>query len=174
VVIVDRVGALVFKLRQRAQVELVRLRERVGITFVMVTHDQEEAMAMATRIALMRDGKVVQAGTPHELYEKPASRYVAEFFGEANVFEAIGRTVMVRPEHLRLSRNEPAQGSTLEGRIESLVFFGSFYTACVTLDGGKAVSVRLSPGELAAAGSPGQGDEVYVFWATQHARAIAP
>ena len=99
---------------------------------------------------------------------------LTEFFGEANVFEAIGRTVMVRPEHLRLSRNEPAQGNTLEGRIESLVFFGSFYTARVTLDGGKAVSVRLSPGELAAAGSPGQGDEVYVFWATQHARVIAP
>ena len=170
----EPLAALDKKLRERAQAELVALRERVGITFIVVTHDQEEAMAMATRIALMRDGKVIQAGTPHELYEKPASRYVAEFFGEANVFEALGKTVMVRPEHLRLSRNEPAQGNTLEGKIESLVFFGSFYTAHVALDGGKPVTVRLSPGEFAAAGSPGQGDEVYVFWAPQHARAIAP
>jgi ABC-type Fe3+/spermidine/putrescine transport system ATPase subunit len=139
----------------------------------MVTHDQEEAMAMATRIALMRDGKVVQAGTPHELYEKPASRYVAEFFGEANVFEALGKTVMVRPEHLRLSRDEP-QGHSLQGRIESLVFLGSFYVARIALDGGKPVSARLSPGELVAAGSPEQGDEVYVFWASNHARAIEP
>ena len=170
----EPLAALDKKLRERAQAELVALRERVGITFVMVTHDQEEAMAMATRIALMRDGKVVQAGTPHDLYEKPGSRYVAEFFGEANVFEALGKTVMVRPEHLRLSRNEPAQGNALEGKIESLVFFGSFYTARVVLDGGKPVAVRLSPGELAAAGSPEQGDEVYVYWARQHAQALTP
>jgi ABC-type Fe3+/spermidine/putrescine transport system ATPase subunit len=170
----EPLAALDKKLRERAQAELVAIRERVGITFVMVTHDQEEAMAMATRIALMRDGKVVQAGTPYELYEKPASRYVAEFFGEANVFEALGKTVMVRPEHLRLSRKEPVQGNALEGKIESLVFFGSFYTARVILDGGKPVSVRLSPRELAEAGAPEQGDEIYVYWATEHARAITP
>jgi ABC-type Fe3+/spermidine/putrescine transport system ATPase subunit len=168
----EPLAALDKKLRERAQAELVALRERVGITFVMVTHDQEEAMAMATRIALMRDGKVIQTGTPHELYEKPGSRYVAEFFGEANVFEALGKTVMVRPEHLRLSRTEPAQGNALEGKIEGLIFLGSFYNARIVLDGGKPVSVRLSPGELAAAGAPEQGDEVFVYWASAHARAI--
>jgi ABC-type Fe3+/spermidine/putrescine transport system ATPase subunit len=169
----EPLAALDKKLRERAQAELVALRERIGITFVMVTHDQEEAMAMATRIALMQDGKVVQAGTPHELYEKPASRYVAEFFGEANIFEALGKTVMVRPEHLRLSPDEPSQGNSLQGRIESLVFLGSFYIARIALDGGKLVSARLSPGERAAAGSPQQGDEVYVFWTTSQARAIS-
>jgi ABC-type Fe3+/spermidine/putrescine transport system ATPase subunit len=168
----EPLAALDKKLRERAQAELVALRERVGITFVMVTHDQEEAMAMATRIALMQDGKVVQVGTPHELYENPASRYVAEFFGHANVFEALGRTVMVRPEHLRLSREEPVQATSLQGRIENLVFFGSFYVVRVTLDGGKPVTARLSPGELAVAGSPGQGDEVYVHWALAKARAV--
>jgi putrescine transport system ATP-binding protein len=170
----EPLAALDKKLRERAQAELVALRERVGITFVMVTHDQEEAMAMATRIALMRDGKVVQVGTPQELYDNPASRYVAEFFGEANVFEALGRTVMVRPEHLRLSRDEPAQATSLQGRIESLVFFGSFYVARVALDNGKPVTARLSPGELAAAGSPQQGDAVYLYWAPARARAVVP
>jgi ABC-type Fe3+/spermidine/putrescine transport system ATPase subunit len=170
----EPLAALDKKLRERAQAELVSLRERVGITFVMVTHDQEEAMAMASRIALMRDGKVVQVGTPHDLYEKPVSRYVADFFGEANVFEALGRTVMVRPEHLRLSRQPPGQGNALQGRVEGLVFLGSFYTARIVLDGGKAVSARLSPGELAAAGTPGPGDTVHVYWATEHAQAIAP
>jgi ABC-type Fe3+/spermidine/putrescine transport system ATPase subunit len=170
----EPLAALDKKLRERAQAELVAIRERVGITFVMVTHDQEEAMAMATRIALMRDGKVVQAGTPHELYERPASRYVAEFFGEANVFEALGKTVMVRPEHLRLSRDEPVQAASLGGRVESLTFLGSFYTARVALDGGKPVTVRLSPGEFAAAGQPMQGDEVHVYWAPAQARELVP
>jgi ABC-type Fe3+/spermidine/putrescine transport system ATPase subunit len=169
----EPLAALDKKLRERAQAELVALRERIGITFVMVTHDQEEAMAMATRIALMRDGRVVQVGTPHELYERPASRYVAEFFGEANVFEALGKTVMVRPEHLRLSRQAPPQAVALQGRVENLAFLGSFYTARVALDGGKPVSVRLSPGELAAAGTPQPGDEVYVFWAAAQAREVA-
>jgi putrescine transport system ATP-binding protein len=169
----EPLAALDKKLRERAQAELVGLRERVGITFVVVTHDQEEAMAMASRIALMHHGKVVQVGTPRELYEQPASRYVAEFFGEANVFEALGRTVMVRPEHLRLARQAPAQGGALQGRVESLMFLGSFYAARVVLDGGKPVTARLSPGELAAAGSPEPGDSVHVSWAPDAARTLA-
>jgi ABC-type Fe3+/spermidine/putrescine transport system ATPase subunit len=170
----EPLAALDKKLRERAQAELVAIRERVGITFVMVTHDQEEAMAMATRIALMRDGKVVQAGTPRELYEKPASRYVAEFFGEANVFEALGKTVMVRPEHLRLAREAPPQAVALQGCVESLTFLGSFYTARVALDGGKPVLVRLSPGEFVAAGQPMQGDAIYVYWTPAQARELVP
>ncbi len=83
----EPLAALDKKLRERAQFELVRLRERVGITFVMVTHDQEEAMGMASRIALMQDGKIVQAGSPRELYDAPVSRYVADFFGTSNLFE---------------------------------------------------------------------------------------
>lgn len=83
----EPLAALDKKLRERAQSELVSLRERVGITFVMVTHDQEEAMSMATRIALMRDGKIVQVGRPSEVYDQPNSRFAADFFGAANLFE---------------------------------------------------------------------------------------
>ena len=83
----EPLAALDKRLRERAQGELVALRKRLGITFVMVTHDQEEAMGIASRVALMRDGAVVQTGSPRELYERPASRYAAEFFGAANLFD---------------------------------------------------------------------------------------
>jgi putrescine transport system ATP-binding protein len=83
----EPLAALDKRLRERAQGELVALRKRLGITFVMVTHDQEEAMGMADRIALMHDGKVTQTGSPRELYESPSSRYAAEFFGAANLFD---------------------------------------------------------------------------------------
>jgi len=89
----EPLAALDKRLRERAQGELVALRNRLGITFVMVTHDQEEAMGMASRIALMRDGAVIQTGSPRELYESPSSRYAAEFFGAANLFD--GRVARV-------------------------------------------------------------------------------
>jgi putrescine transport system ATP-binding protein len=153
----EPLAALDKNLRERAQVELVRLRERLGITFVMVTHDQEEAMAMASRIALMQVGKVAQVGSPHELYEAPASRYVAGFFGEANFFDAPGgSTTMVRPEDVRIARTAPADGGALRGRLENLVFLGSHYSARVALAGGNA-----------------EGDEIFVFWPREAARVLS-
>ena len=90
----EPLAALDRKLREHTRQELVAIQERVGITFVMVTHDQEEAMAVSSRIALMDAGRIVQLGTPDSLYETPANRFVAGFLGEANLFE--GRTVEVR------------------------------------------------------------------------------
>ncbi len=83
----EPLAALDKKLPRAAQLELVALRERVGITFIMVTHDQEEAMSIASHVALMRDGAVYQVGTPRDLYERPRSRYAADFFGAANLFD---------------------------------------------------------------------------------------
>ncbi len=83
----EPLAALDKKLREQAQIELVALRERLGITFIMVTHDQEEAMSIASHVALMRDGTVHQVGTPRDLYEQPRSRYAADFFGAANLFD---------------------------------------------------------------------------------------
>ncbi len=90
----EPLAALDRKLRGRTQLELVELQRRVGITFVMVTHDQDEAMTMATRMAVMDRGRVVQVGTPAEIYEQPGSRFVADFIGLANIFEGeiVGRT----------------------------------------------------------------------------------
>jgi ABC-type Fe3+/spermidine/putrescine transport system ATPase subunit len=170
----EPLAALDKNLRERAQVELVRLRERLGITFVMVTHDQEEAMAMASRIALMQAGKIAQVGSPHELYEAPASRYVAGFFGEANFFEGPGGSAtMVRPEDLRIGKTAPPGSGALRGRLESLVFLGSHYSARVTLDGGKSALLRLSEADLKAAGSPVEGEDVFVFWPREAARIVS-
>jgi putrescine transport system ATP-binding protein len=138
VVLLDEpLSALDKKLREQTQFELVNIQEKVGITFVMVTHDQEEAMTMSTRIAVMEAGRILQVGRPHEIYEYPRSRFVADFIGTANFFEgvvvgsddgvlamgvdglerplqvvgeaAIGSraALMVRPEKILMSREAP-------------------------------------------------------------------
>ena len=84
----EPLGALDRKLREETQFELMRIQRDIGITFVMVTHDQEEAMAMSNRLAVMEAGRILQVGTPHDVYEHPRSRFVAGFIGEANLFEA--------------------------------------------------------------------------------------
>ena len=139
----EPLGALDKKLRQRTQFELVNIIESVGVTVVMVTHDQEEAMTMASRIAVMSHGRVLQVGTPKEIYECPINRFVADFIGNINLFDgklsvdehdrceittglgvmhiahgiggAIGMplTVAVRPEKIYISKSRPAVGANL-------------------------------------------------------------
>ena len=87
----EPLGALDLKLRQRLQIELTQIHRDVGTTFVYVTHDQEEAMSMADRIAVMNDGRIEQLGTPTEIYQRPASRFVADFIGDSNFFDGDGR-----------------------------------------------------------------------------------
>jgi putrescine transport system ATP-binding protein len=101
----EPLGALDRRLREHTQFELVNIQERVGVTFVMVTHDQEEAMTMSTRIAVMDAGRIVQVGTPGGVYEYPATRFVAEFIGAVNVFE--GRVVESLADQVRV-RSEDA------------------------------------------------------------------
>ncbi|HWK87929.1 MAG TPA: ABC transporter ATP-binding protein [Xanthobacteraceae bacterium] len=199
----EPLAALDKKLRERAQFELVGLRARVGITFIMVTHDQEEAMSMASRIALMNHGKIVQTGSPRELYEAPASRFVADFFGAANLFagkivasngseasveSAAGGTlrgvaaahfkadepaaVMVRPEQVRLTREAPQTDNAVRGKITNLVFLGSHHVCQVMLESGKPMLAKLSPAELAAAGSVAPGDTVHLSWPACAARVL--
>jgi putrescine transport system ATP-binding protein len=94
----EPLGALDKKLRERTQFELVNIQERVGITFIMVTHDQEEAMTMSTRIGVMEEGKIRQIGAPHDIYEYPNSRFVAEFIGSINVLDGV--VVEDEPDHV--------------------------------------------------------------------------
>ena len=91
----EPLGALDAKLRRSLKVELKALQERVGITFLYVTHDQEEALTMSDRLAVMRSGKIVQLGSPHEVYEEPADTYVADFLGVSNLMD--GRCHRARP-----------------------------------------------------------------------------
>jgi putrescine transport system ATP-binding protein len=100
----EPLGALDKKLREHTQFELVNLQERLGVTFVVVTHDQEEAMTLATRIGVMNQGRIVQVGTPHEIYEFPNTRFTAEFIGNVNMFE--GRVVEDEPDHVLIDSAE--------------------------------------------------------------------
>jgi len=96
----EPLGALDKKLRERTQFELVNIQESLGLTFIIVTHDQEEAMTVSTRMAIMNEGRVAQLGTPGEMYEYPASRFVADFLGDVNVLEA--RVVEAGHDHVRV------------------------------------------------------------------------
>ncbi len=100
----EPLGALDKKLREQTQFELVNIQERVGITFIMVTHDQEEAMTMSSRLAVMEEGRIRQVGAPHDVYEFPNSRFVADFIGSMNIFEGV--VVEDEPDHVLIDSEE--------------------------------------------------------------------
>ena len=105
----EPLGALDRKLREHTQFELISLQEKLGVTFIVVTHDQEEAMTLASRIGVMNHGEIVQAGTPSEIYEFPTTKFVADFIGSVNMFQ--GKLVEDEPDHVRLQSDE--LGSTV-------------------------------------------------------------
>nr|WP_298718563.1 polyamine ABC transporter ATP-binding protein [uncultured Steroidobacter sp.] len=105
----EPLGALDKKLREHTQFELVNIQEQLGVTFVVVTHDQEEAMTLSTRIGVMNAGEIVQVGTPKDIYEFPSSKFVAEFIGNVNMFE--GRLIEDEPDHVRI--DSPELGGTI-------------------------------------------------------------
>ena len=100
----EPLGALDKKLREHTQFELISLQDKLGVTFIVVTHDQEEAMTLASRIGVMNHGEIVQAGTPSEIYEFPSSRFVADFVGSVNMFE--GKLIEDEPDYVRIGSPE--------------------------------------------------------------------
>jgi putrescine transport system ATP-binding protein len=131
----EPLAALDRKLREGTRFELVRLQEELGLTFVMVTHDQEEAMSMANRLAVMNAGRIVQVGTPHEVYERPATRFVADFIGIANIFERDGRWIVLRPEKIALSADRPATRHAVQAKIADIAYEGDRSLLRVVTDG---------------------------------------
>ncbi len=121
----EPLSALDRKLREQTQFELIRIQKQVGTTFVMVTHDQDEAMTMASRIAVMDHGRIVQVGQPQELYEFPASRFIADFVGSVNLFE--GRVVEDRPDRVEIDSEEAggtlAIGHGISGTLGMTLWF---------------------------------------------------
>src|SRR5438309_2797228 len=136
----EPLGALDVKLRKHMQLELKRIQHEVGTTFVYVTHDQEEALAMSDRIAVMNGGRVEQLGTPREIYEHPASDFVADFVGTVNVLDLDGGRESVRPERIRILR----EGGRLDGVVADVVYLGVYRQFHVDTSAGRVVSVRLS------------------------------
>jgi ABC-type Fe3+/spermidine/putrescine transport system ATPase subunit len=134
----EPLGALDLKLRKRLQLELAQIHREVRTVFVYVTHDQDEALALADRIAVMRSGRVEQVGTPREIYARPRSRFVADFIGESNFFPAslVGRDglLMVRPEAIRITPDERA-GGLIDGTVIQRSFLGNYTRVAVTCRG---------------------------------------
>src|SRR5271165_7073929 len=142
----EPLGALDLKLRQEMQLELKHTQREVGITFIYVTHDQEEALSMSDRIAVLHQGRIEQVGTPTEVYEQPATDFVAGFIGISNLIERDGRHITVRPEKIRLLADgepEPAGAHVETGRIKDVVYVGVLTRYTIALDaGGELVVAR--------------------------------
>lgn len=121
----EPLGALDLKLREQMQLELKELQREVGITFIFVTHDQEEALTMSDRIAVFNQGRIEQLGTPREIYENPTSAFVSEFVGQTNKITIGGQRLNVRPEHITLSRSSSGSDRALSGTVTDLIFIGA-------------------------------------------------
>ncbi|HWU00816.1 MAG TPA: ABC transporter ATP-binding protein [Terriglobales bacterium] len=162
----EPLSALDLKLRKEMQAELKRLQRETGITFVLVTHDQEEALAMSDRIAVMRDGKILQIGSPADIYDNPNCRFVADFIGEANLIpgSVLGRssalTVAVRPERVTLAACGDVSNYRSSGTVAAVTFLGLDTLYEVTLQSEIRLRVRIR--DRQAAFQP--GDAVAVGW----------
>jgi putative spermidine/putrescine transport system ATP-binding protein len=152
----EPLGALDLKLRKQMQVELKALQRQLGITFIYVTHDQDEALSMSDRLAVFNDGKIEQIGTPEEVYEYPASEFVADFVGNANIihkklaFELTGQgnSFSIRPERIKFLKNNSLQQNDLcvaEGKIKDIHYHGASTRFLLQLsDGNEIVLIEQS------------------------------
>jgi putative spermidine/putrescine transport system ATP-binding protein len=171
----EPLGALDLKLREEMQSELKAIQGEVGITFVYVTHDQDEALTMSDRIAVFRDGRIEQVSPPLELYEHPANEFVAGFVGVSNLIERDGERMTVRPEKIELlDPGDPADGlHTESGRIVAVAYAGMVTRFTVELESGERLQLVRQNVESASSGAPPvQGNEVLVGWRPEHAAVI--
>jgi putative spermidine/putrescine transport system ATP-binding protein len=181
----EPLGALDLKLREEMQVELKAIQREVGITFVFVTHDQEEALTMSDRIAVFHNGRIEQVGQPSEVYERPATAFVAGFVGTSNLMsgttaqEILGRTGMfaVRPEKIQLSTNGAAAEAGLisaTGRVAEVVYAGPASRIVVDLDVGAQRLVVMQQNQQTSSGDIDQlrGQPVRLSWRPEHVVAV--
>ena len=179
----EPLGALDLKLREQMQVELKQIQRELGITFIFVTHDQEEALTLSDRIAVFNAGRIEQLGTPRELYEQPASRFVADFVGTSNMFDVdrsgqvIGRQGehTIRPEKLTLSVEPSAEEGvrSAPGTVVESIYVGSAIRHVVDLDAGGRVTV-LERNDRSRAADQDRGDRVHVSWHDEDVVALIP
>jgi ABC-type Fe3+/spermidine/putrescine transport system ATPase subunit len=139
----EPLSALDPQIRKQIRQDLKELQRKVGITFLFITHDQEEAMAVSDRMGVMRGGKLIQAGTPERLYRQPNSAFVAEFLGEVNWIGDIG----VRPENLRVGLKEGADWVSRDARVDSLTFLGNRLVVRAQLPEGAQCRLEVLPSE---------------------------
>jgi putative spermidine/putrescine transport system ATP-binding protein len=169
----EPLGALDLKLRQEMQVELKRIQQQVGITFVYVTHDQEEALTMSDRLAVFNAGRIEQVGAPAEVYERPASEFIAGFVGVSNILERGGRRFTIRPEKVALL-DGPRDGLHTEtGVVRDVAYAGMVTRYLVALDaGGELQVVRQNLETSSEEALEQRGRRVTVGWREEHTYAI--
>jgi putative spermidine/putrescine transport system ATP-binding protein len=171
----EPLGALDLKLREQMQTELKAIQGDVGITFVYVTHDQDEALTMSDRIAVFNQGRIEQVSPPVELYERPTTEFVAGFVGISNLLERDGSRFTIRPEKIQLLDPATAPNGlrTERGRIAEVSYAGMVTRYTVALDGGGELQLVRQNLEGASAGAPSeQGREVLVGWRPEHTVAV--
>jgi putative spermidine/putrescine transport system ATP-binding protein len=179
----EPLAALDPQLREEVQIELKQLQRALGITFLFVTHDREEALGMSDRVAVMRQGRIEQVGTPAEVFERPATRFAAEFLGAANFFPAAlagsleGGLVLVRPEKLRLFADRPADLGmpAVPVLVEERIYQGIGTTWILRGHGGERFVVWEQNAASALDESPAfqPGDGAFLGWNPRHAVRIA-
>jgi putative spermidine/putrescine transport system ATP-binding protein len=176
----EPLGALDLKLRQQMQVELKSIQQRVGITFIFVTHDQEEALTMSDRMAVFNEGRIVQIGTPAEIYERPASPFVAGFVGTSNLVSGevakritgSDQTFSIRPEKIHLDSQNGQSGKdmlSIDGVVRDVVYLGLFTRYLVEIEGGGDLVVveqnlKTTSMEVLAV----KGQKVRLHWNKNH------
>ena len=192
----EPLGALDLQLRKQMQIELKRLQKLLNITFVYVTHDQEEAMTMSDRIAVMNAGVIEHLASPSEIYNQPKTRFVANFIGESNIFTGEVKKmedhiaeikveqgnvkmelsgfeqgeqihVCVRPEVMKYSKT-PIDGFSLEGTVKNVIFVGAQYRTLVTMDNGYDVKINRVKHDHDLK----EGDRIYLYWDLEDATGI--
>jgi ABC-type Fe3+/spermidine/putrescine transport system ATPase subunit len=167
----EPLGALDLKVRKELQIELKRIQSAVGITFVYVTHDQEEALAMSDRVAVMNAGRIEQLGPPQEIYDTPATPFVADFIGETNFIRQNGSVVAVRPEQVEISRD----GAGVPGEVVATMVIGPAIQCVVKIDNGQEVLVRQQrSARNGVVGAPREGERVVLIWAEEAALDLGP
>jgi putative spermidine/putrescine transport system ATP-binding protein len=169
----EPLGALDLKLRQEMQVELKRIQQDVGITFVYVTHDQEEALTMSDRLAVFNHGRIEQVGAPAEVYERPGSEFIAGFVGVSNLLERDGRRFTIRPEKIRLLEGAQNGLHTEPGVVRDVAYAGMVTRYLVDLERGGELQVVVQNLETSSSDAlEQQGRRVTVGWSEAHTYAI--
>ena len=177
----EPLGALDLKLRQEMQIELKQIQREVsdvGITFIYVTHDQEEALTMSDRLAVFNEGRIEQIGTPAEVYERPATEFVAGFVGVSNMLEREGARFTVRPEKIHVRTEDDPSGDGVEsetGTIRDVVYVGMVTRYVVELDrGGELMVVRQNLETSSQEALEERGRRVRLEWRPEHTYRIEP
>ena len=171
----EPLGALDARLRLDLQVELKRIQEQLEVTFIYVTHDQDEALTMSDRIAVFNEGRIEQVSPPVELYEHPTTEFVAGFVGVSNLLERDGSRFTIRPEKIQLVDPPAAPNGlrTERGRIAAVAYAGMVTRYTVALDaGGELQLVRQNVEGASSDAASEQGREVIVGWRPEHTVAV--